>query len=256
MRTLLPVLFAVFLSTQVFAQRRSELIEEVSNLNGQIDSLETELVTTQRELKTAQTKATTIEQQNDQLKRTNQDLLDNLNKFIAASTQKSSHITQTLEALQKREAQLKGINESFSAHDSISYQVLTDLKSTLGENAQIGVENGAVLVILNNSTTFANTNNKIALSNSGSDFMNKLAATIARHDTLAVTVESNGNSSWSGVANKAAVIADYLVNTGGIEAGRIEAVGKAADADVTYIKLHPRFDKYYLWLREEIKNGR
>lgn len=256
MRTLLPAFIALLLTTQVFAQRRSELIEQVSNLNGQIDSLETELTTAQRNLRTAETKAATIERQNDQLKETNQDLLANLNKFIEASTQKTSHISQTLETLQKREAQLKGIRSSFSAHDSISYMVLTDLKSTLGESAQIGVENGAVLVILNNSTTFVNSNNKVALSNSGADFINRMAATIAKHDTLAVTIESNGNKSWSNVANKAAVIADQLVNEGGIDAGRIEAVGKAADADVTYIKLHPKFDHYYLWLREEIKNGR
>ena len=256
MRTFFPVLIALLMTTQIFAQRRSELIEQMSGLNGQIDSLETELVTTQRELRTAETKVVTIEQQNEQLKQTNQDLLNNLNKFIQASTEKTSHISQTLETLKKREAQLKEITDSFRVHDSISYQVLTDLKSTLGESAQIGVENGAVLVILNNSTTFANTNNRIALSNSGADFINRLAASIARHDTLAITVESNGNASWSGVANKAAVIADHLVNNSGINAERIEAVGKAADADVTYIKLHPRFDKYYLWLREEMKNGR
>lgn len=256
MRTLLPALIAILLTTQVFAQRRSELIEEVSSLNTQVDSLETELITAQRDLKTAQTKVTTIESQNDQLKQTNQDLLTNLNKFIQASTQKTSYITETLESLQKSEAQLKNINDSFSAHDSISYVVLTDLKRTLGESAQIGVENGAVLVIVNNTTTFGNSDNKIALSNGGKDFMKRLSETIAKHDTLAVTIESNGNKSWSNVAMKAAVIANHLVSEGGIEASRIEAVGKAADADVTYIKLHPKFDHYYLWLRELIKNNR
>ncbi|THD67558.1 hypothetical protein E7Z59_07810 [Robertkochia marina] len=256
MRTLLPAFIALLLTTQVFAQRRSELIEQVSSLNSKNDSLQSELITTQRALKTAETKVTTIESQNEQLKQTNQDLLTNLNKFIQASTEKTSYIGETLESMQKTEAQLKAMTDSFSAHDSISYMVLTDLKRTLGENAQIGVENGAVLVILNNTTTFGSSNNKIELSAGGKDFINRLSETIAKHDTLAVTIESLGNKSWSNVANKAAVIADHLVNEGQIEAGRIDAVGKAAEADVTYIKLHPKFDKYYLWLRELVKNGR
>lgn len=256
MRTILPALFAILLTTQVFAQRRSELIEQVNVLNGTIDSLETELVTSQRELRTAETKATTIAEQNEQLKQTNQGLLENLNKFIMASTEKTSNISRTLETLQKREAQLKEITDSFSSHDSLSYLVLTDLKRTLGEDAQIGVENGAIVIILNNTTTFSTSGNQLNLNDSSKDFMNRLSATMNKYDTLAVTVESISNKSWANASNKAAVIADHLINESSVNSGRIEAIGKMAEADVTYIKMHPKFDHYYLWLREEIKKGR
>lgn len=256
MRKILPLLLAILFSSQAFSQRRSELIEEVNLLNGTIDSLETELVTTQRELKTAETKATTIAEQNEQLKQTNQGLLENLNKFILASTEKTSNISRTLETLQKREAQLKEISDSFGAHDSISYMVLTDMKRTLGENAQIGVEHGAIVVILNNTTTFTTGGNQLGLSAGGKDLVNRLSATINKYDTLAVTVESISNKSWSNASNKAAVIADALIAEGAVAPKRVEATGIMAEADVTYIKLHPRFDHYYLWLREQIKNGR
>lgn len=256
MRIFLPALLAILFTTQAFSQRRSELIETVNMLNGTVDSLETELVTTQRELRTAETKANTIAEQNEQLKQTNEGLLENLNKFIMASTEKTSNISRTLETLQKREAQLKQINDSFSTHDSISYLVLTDLKRTLGEDAQIGVEGGAVMIILNNTTSFTTASNQLGMSDNAKDFMNRLAATINKYDTLAVTVESISNKSWANAANKAAVVADHLINVNTVGPDRIEAIGKMAEADVTYIKLHPRFDHYYLWLREEIKKGR
>ena len=77
--------------------------------------------------------------------------LANMNKFLEASNQQSSTIGKTLEALQQREAQIKGIRDVFSAQDSIAILVITDLKRTLGENAQIGMSKGAITIQMEQS---------------------------------------------------------------------------------------------------------
>src|SRR5690606_8725217 len=92
---------------------------------------------------------------------------ENLNTMISTSNERSSNIGKTLEALKLKEAQIKFINDSFSANDSIALLVLTDLKNTLGEDARIAVENGSVSVLIDNSFLFGSKANNATVEEIG-----------------------------------------------------------------------------------------
>src|SRR5690606_2830970 len=154
MRTFLPTLILILITSGVFAPKKSDLIEQANELSSVLRTTKTNLGETQRALYIAESKAQNLEEQMQQLKTTNDALLENLNTMLSTSNESSSNIGKTLEALELKEAQIKFINDAFSTSDSIALLVLTDLKKTLGEDARIAVENGSVSVLIDNSFLF------------------------------------------------------------------------------------------------------
>lgn len=251
MKKYLFTLLTLSLFGGVSAQKKSDLIAEVARLRAEKDSIQSVLNQTERSLSTAETKVASLETQATQLKETNQSLMNNLNNFITSSSERTSNIGRTLEALQAKESQLKAINNVFSSNDSIAFMVLTDYKKTLGENAQLGVENGAITVRMNNSFLFAS--DKADLSAQAKDFIGKIATVLSKHPGMQVTVVSTGVDKLDYIATKAAVVADLLETQHNINPERLRAVGRSGLADATEIKLHPAFDKFYLWTRDQVK---
>lgn len=253
MKTLLPAFLMIMLTATVSGQRRSDLLAEIDTLNARLGKSQEELYTVQRQLRSAETKATQMEEQVDQLKETNEGLLKNLNNFIEASAQKTSNIGKTIDALNRREAQLKKINDQFSAHDSLAFLVLTDLKRSLGENAKIGMENGAVMIKLDNSTTFKGDN--AVINAPAKDYIGKIAAVARKYPDLAVTIESMGLDKLEYLAKRSAAVSDLMETSFEINPERLQAQAKSGLTDGTFIKLHPKFTTFYLWMREQMKNN-
>src|SRR5690554_3608460 len=186
MRTLttsLLLVFAFSMST-TFAQSKKELREQVSALNNKLKVLEQ----TQADLGQAERKVSSLEIQLEQLQTTNDGLMANMNKFLEASNQQSSTIGKTLEALQQREAQIKGIRDNFSAHDSVAILVITDLKRTLGESAQIGVSKGAITIQIEQSYLYGDKDKNTKIVDTAKDFLSKLAVVANKYNQLAVSV--------------------------------------------------------------------
>lgn len=254
MKIFLPTVLALLLAGNVCAQSRKELKDQVDDLSSKLNTTEATLSETERKLNTAERKLTNAETQLTQLESTNRELLSNMNKFLSASTQQSNSMNKTLEALQQKEGQLKELRDSFSANDSIALLVLTDLKKTLGEDAQIGVESGAITIKMDNTSLFGAKAESTKIETASKDFIGRVATVARRYEQLQLSITSSG-STWNINAERASVIAELLETDFSIVSNRISAITQSGSANATYIRLHPKFDAFYLKVREDLKKS-
>lgn len=256
MRTFLPTLILILITFNSFAQKKSELIEQVNELSTELRTTKTTLGETQRNLNIAEAKAKSMEEQLNEVKTINESLLENLNTMITTSTERSSNIGKTLEALQLKEEQIKFINDAYSANDSIALLVLTDLKNTLGEDARISVENSAVSVLIDNSFLFGSKANNNSVGAPGKDFLGKIAASIKKYPMLAISIESTVTDNWELSTNRASAVAETLQNSYQVAPERLLALGKSGSSEAIYIHFSPKLHSFYFNVREKLKKGK
>ncbi|QLE02760.1 hypothetical protein HX109_14750 [Galbibacter sp. BG1] len=252
MRTLTAtlILLAICIASPLTAQSKKELKEQVSTLNDRLKDCKK----TEGELTVAQNKVASLNAQVDQLEETNKGLLNNMNKFLSTSTQQSNSISRTLEALRKKENQIKGIRDNFSSQDSIAFLVLSDFKRTLGENAQIGVEKGSIIVKMDNPYLFGGKEGNSVVEESAKDFLSRIAATAKKYNTLKISVETGGGD-WGINALRASSVAKLFQEEYEVNGSRIKVTTKGNGQDYTLVHLHPGFNDFYLEIREEFKNS-
>ncbi|MBU2996411.1 hypothetical protein KO500_08190 [Cellulophaga baltica] len=250
----LIILVAFSLSvTAVHAQKKSELIEEIGILKVKISALDDELAVSKKNERVSKTEAESYKAQADELLETNQSLMKNINSFTKASIEKSDNIGKTLETLRSKEAQLKKISDAFSTHDSIALLVLTDFKKSLGENANISVASGAVIVSLNETVrTGIATNEESAIA-----YLGKIATVINMHTNSEISVETLTNTGEFDVAlTQAATVAGILQKQFTVDASRISVNAKDGGfSEGLTIKVMPKFDSFYFALREQMKEA-
>ena len=254
--TLTLLLLLIFVDSSIQAQNKKELIEQVNTLNSELSSIKAELLESQKNEKISQARADSFESQLQGLQENNATLLQNLNNFTTQSNDKLDNLGNVMESLRKKEAELKFINDAFTSNDSISLLVLTNLKQTLGENANIKVEKGAVAVIMDHSTLFGTNSGNTKIEGGSTELLNKLAGVIKSNPDMAVTLEfhTDDTNSWENVYAEASSVATALGNTAEIKPERIKVSRKSEMANNLHIRLHPNFNTFYINVRENMKN--
>jgi outer membrane protein OmpA-like peptidoglycan-associated protein len=254
--TLTLLLLLIFIGSSIQAQNKKELIEQVNTLNSELSSIKAELLESQKNEKISQARADSFESQLQGLQENNATLLQNLNNFTTQSNDKLDNLGNVMESLRKKEAELKFINDAFTSNDSISLLVLTNLKQTLGENANIKVEKGAVVVIMDHTTLFGANAGNTKIEGGSTELLNKLAGVIKSNPDMAVTLEfhTDDTKSWENVYAEASSVATALGNTAEIKPERIKVSRKSEMANNLHIRLHPNFNTFYINVRENMKN--
>ena len=254
-RITLLLLFLVLTGTTLQAQNKKELIAQVNSLNAELQSTKAELTESKKNEKISAARADSFESQLKGLEENNATLLQNLNNFTAQSNNKLDNLSSVMESLRKKEAELKFINDALTSNDSISLLVLTKLKQTLGENANIKVERGSVVVIMDQTTLFGANSNNTELQAGATESLNKIAGIIKANPDMAVTLEfhTDDASSWEIIYGQAASVTPIIGNTPDVKAERIMVSRKTDLANSLYIMLHPDFNLFYLNLRQNMK---
>ncbi len=253
-KIIVPVILLLMATSFVQAQKKSDLLKEIDDLNAKLISTQSDLSESQKNEKVSEAKAASFEEQMLSVQKTNASLLNNLNNFTAASTEKSENISRTLTSLKQKEAQLGTIKDILSANDSITLLVLTDFKRVLGENAQITVESGAVSVVLTNTFLFGAGNKTEIVGKEAKDFLGKIASVVNRHSTMNVNIESQGPEVWELPAKRVASIAQILQKDYDVPQDNLIPVGKPGTATSTYIRVYPKFNEFYLNIWNNMKN--
>jgi len=255
-RITISFLFLLLLGSTLQAQNKKELIAQVNSLNAELESTKTELLESKKNEKISQARADSFESQLKGLEENNATLLENLNSFTGQANQRLDKLSGVMEALRKKEEELKFINDALTSNDSITILVLTNFKQTLGENANIKVESGAVSVIMDNSTLFGANPNSVKLEAGASDMLNKIAGVIKANPDMSVTLEfhTDDANSWEILFSKAASVTAIIGNIANVKAERIVVTRKTDMAESLYIRLHPNFNLFYLKLRQNMKN--
>ncbi len=253
-RILLSLSFVLILSASVNAQKKSELIAEISTLKSQLDSVSNEVATAQRNEKASLAKAESFEAQALELRDANKTLMKNLNSFSQLSSQNSTNMNKAMESLNVKERQLKAINDAIASNDSTALVVLTNAKQTLGENAKIGVSNGMVVISSGLASLFgSDTGSTIAVE--AEPWVQKIGQILVANPNMAVTIEGlsmTGNLDLP--AQQASAISSALQRLE-IAPERITAVGKDGNLkEGVLIRIHPKFDEFYKMVKENMKN--
>lgn len=251
---LLPLCLLVFTVFTVQAQRKSDLIAEIDDLRTQLDSLSTELLESKKSERVAVAKAESFESQVTELQDANNTLMKNLNSFAEVSNKNSSIVNSAMASLEAKEKQLKGIKDAIATNDSTTIVVLTNAKQTMGENAKIGVSNGAVVISSDLNSLFGSDTGDKLTSNAVA-WVEKVANILKANPKTAVTVEGLSMTGDLNIpAQQALSVANKLKELG-VEAERIVSLGRDGNLkEGVQVSIHPSYSDFYLMVREEMKN--
>ncbi len=253
MKKLLSLCIVALLTINVIsAQSKKELQAEVERLNTQIGEKENEILEARKTERVSIAKATEFEAQVTELQQANATLLNNLKIFTESSQQRSESIGQTLASLRDKEAKLKVINDEFSKNDSIALLIITGFKQTLGENARVGIQEGAIIVELNKTMLFGNGSSASNVSEDGQVFLGKIANVLrANPETEAVVVSQLDSIVDPQTVYSRSISILGQMNT--VAKDRVYVSFKSGSGENYQIKIHPRLNRFYLKVRETVK---
>ncbi|MEJ2584484.1 MAG: hypothetical protein P8Z38_05390 [Robiginitalea sp.] len=250
------ILFGLLILPQgLFGQRKSELLDRIDSLQTVIRQLQTDVSEAQAREKASLAKAESYEVQVTELKNANATLLKNLGSFADVSNKKSDALTNALASLNAKEQQLKAIVETLGSNDSTIIVLLNDAKRTLGENARLKVAAGS-LVISGGLTELFGSDTGQEVTEEGKTKLERIAALIAAHPDLSVTVDGlSMTGDMTLAARQAVAVMNVLQSDFSVPESRMRA--RARDGNFSEgvdILLHPDYRKFYSLVKEELKN--
>jgi outer membrane protein OmpA-like peptidoglycan-associated protein len=245
----------VFTTVTLQAQRKSELIAEIENLKSEKDSLRSVIRVAQKNESVAQARAASFESQVAELQEANRNLMANMSNFTTVSTKNSEIATSAMASLEAKENQLKSIKNAIASNDSTIIVVLTNAKQTLGENAKIGVSEGAVVVSTDLATLYGS-DSGTELTPEAETWAEKIADLLKANPTTAVDIEGLSMTGDLNLpAQQAMALSTVLQNKFAIDSERIVTLGRDGNLkEGVQIRIHPKFNDFYLMVREELKN--
>ncbi len=254
----------------IHAQKKKDLIDEVNKLRQELKTTKEELNDSRKKEKATQTQVATIEAQVKDLKETNASLLNNMSSFTELSNQKAKNLETSLKSLQEKDKQIKTINDAISKNDSVKLATLTVFKNALGGEGNIGVKNGAVLIVLSNTTIFGDNDKSYTVQDKAKGILGKIATALKAKPNLKITVEGNSNAlnfkdksiadNWDLSAKQAASIVRILQKDFEVDPKRVEVLAKSEYGSdsietSTRIIIDPKFDEFYGLVKEQMKNA-
>ncbi len=233
------------------------MLSEINQLKMERDSLKSTLVTAQKNERVSTAKAESFEAHVAELQDANATLMKNLNTFAEISSKNSDNVNKAMASVQEKEKQLKSIRDAISQNDSTAVIVLTQAKQTLGENARISVLNGEVVLSESLATMFGK-DNGTAVTATSEGFLGQVAGILNANPKMMVTVEGLSMTGDLDLpAKQAASVASVLHKKFGIDPTRISSLGKDGNLkEGVLIRMHPKYDQFYLMVRENMKGNK
>lgn len=238
-------------------QKKSDLLAEINQLKTERDSLKSLVTTAQKNEKVSTARADSFESQVTELQDANATLMKNLNTFAEISSKNSDNVNKAMASLQDKEKQLKDIRDAISQNDSTSVIVLTNAKQTLGENAKIAVINGEVVISETLPTMFGS-DASVNVAASAEAFLGQIASILKANPRMVATVEGlSMTGELDLAANQAASITSVLQKKFGVDPSRMASLGKDGNLkEGVLIRIHAKYDQFYLMVRENMKSNK
>lgn len=251
----LSLLLTILVTSFSQAQRKSDLIAEITVLKSQLDSVKAEVSDARKNEKISLTEAESYKSQVTELQAANQTLMKNLNSFAEVSNKNTNIVNTAMATIESKEAQLKNVKDAIASNDSTALVVLTNAKQTLGENAKIGVSNGAVIISYGLATIFGSDTGTTVTPESEA-WVVKIAEVLKANPTTSLTVEGlSMTGDLNTPALQAMAVKTLLQNKYEIAAERISSIGRDGNLkEGVLFKIHPNYDEFYSMVKEEMKN--
>lgn len=254
MKKKLPIILFLVLTATAFAQRKSDLIAEIDDLKSKISEVEQELAKAKREISSSTAKAEALEAENAGLRDANATLLGNLSNFSELSKQSSDNVDRAMAALARKEKQLSGINNMISANDSTAIVSLTRIKQTLGENANVSVAEGTVIISSSLDNLFGSDTSS-ELTETGKAWLANVAKVILANPNFKTEVEGlNITGEFGPTFDQVASVSKELVGNLAVPSGSIMISARDGNfKEGINIKLQPDYKGFYARAKESAK---
>lgn len=256
-KTLLYALTLLLSCSMLYAQKKKDLLLEIDDLKSKLTTTEGELAASKKSEAASLASYEAVQAQITELREANAALLKNLNSFAEVSNKNSENVAKTLKTLEEKEKQLKTVNDAIARNDSTAVVVLTNAKQTLGENAKLAVSKGAVIVSLDQTFLFGEEAGSQTLTPEAIAWLEKIAAVMTANPAMVATIEGLSITGELDIAaQNATSVGNTLQKEYSVTADRISSMGKDGGfKEGVNIKIHPKFDQFYLMVREHMKNG-
>ena len=269
MRSIVFVMtFCLATASTVTAQKKKDLLEEISKLKQELRSSQSDLSAAKKKVSTSEAKVKRMETQVEDLKKTNTSLLTNMSSFTELSNKKASNLQKSQEIIKEKDRQLNTINDALTKNDSINLAVYSKLKNALGGD-YLKISKGTIFLALPNDMLFGDSDKSITVKSEVKGTLAKLAQTLTTDPELKLIVEGNSNAlkfdgqvakgNWDLSSRQAAAVARILQTEYEIDPKRMTVVGMgengtSAIETQTRIIIDPQFAEFYAMVKDNMKN--
>jgi len=250
---LFPIAVLTF-TISLQAQRKSELFAQIETLKSEKDTLTQALAQAKRSISASEAKAETFEMENTSLRDANATLLKNLTSFSELSKKNTENVNKTPLALQQKEQQLSGINQTISSNDSTAIVMRGRVQQTLGDKGNADFSDGAI-VMGNSLNTLFGDDTSTTLTEKGAEWLETLSGIITTYrDRQVEVVGLNITGEFGPTFDKAHVIIKSLSETYSISAERLSlSVQDGNFKEGILVKMVPDYKKFYDMVKDSVK---
>ena len=224
-------------------------------------------------------KAEGLQNRLDDLKSSNQQLINSSKDLTMLTTKGADNLEKSLESLKERDLKISRLQDALTKKDSVTLALVSSLKKEVGMNdqdIQINVEKGVVFISLSDKVLFQS--GSYNLSTRANEILGKVATVINGKPNFEALVEGHTDNvpysgggilidNWDLSAKRSTAVVRQLVNLGAnpaqlIAAGRGEFVPLVPNTSVenkstnrrTKIYILPKIDQFYAMIETEMKN--
>ncbi len=164
----------------------SDCEKKATDLTAELQNRNTELAAKTKQLKD-------LQEQNDYLKRTNNNLLDRLSDLSVVSKSGAESIKKSLEALNEQNKYIQNLNSSIQRKDSINLALVMNLKRSLADvnddDVTVEVKKGVVYISISDKMLFQS--GSAVINTKAEAVLAKVAKVVNDHKELDILVEGH-----------------------------------------------------------------
>ncbi|MEO8234091.1 MAG: OmpA family protein [Flavobacterium sp.] len=220
-----------------------------------------------------------LKDQNDNLKKNNSDLINNMGNMTTLSTKGAQNIEKALETIKEKDLKISRMQDALTKKDSVTLALVTSLKSSVGisdPDIEINVEKGVVFISIADKLMFKS--GSYIVSDRAKEILGKVAKVVNDKPTFECMVEGHtdnvpftGNAilldNWDLSVKRSTAIIRVLTKEHNVNpkqliaAGRGEYIPLVENNSVenrsinrrTRIVVLPKIDEFYDMIEKEMK---
>lgn len=221
-----------------------------------------------------------LAQQNDFLKKNNNDLINNMGNMTTLTQQGAANIEKALETIKEKDLKISRLQDALTKKDSVTLALVTSIKSSVGvsdPDIEVNVEKGVVFISIADKLLFKS--GSYVVTDRAKEVLAKVAKIINDKPTFECMVEGHtDNVPFTGNAvlidnqdlsvKRATAITRVLTRDLNVNPKQIIAAGRGEFIPLventtvenrsknrrTRIVILPKIDEFYEMIEKEMKN--
>lgn len=251
-------------------------IAELEAKNKEVQDL---LNTATVQLNMCENEKKTLQNQLDFLKRTNTDLLNNMNNLTSLSAKGAENLEKSLESMREKDMKITRLQDALTKKDSMTFALVSTLKRSVGiddPDISINVEKGVVIISITDKLLFRSGSYEVTAR--AREVLGKVAKVLNDRPEFEALVEGHTDNvpyrngvlldNWDLSVKRATSVVRILTGEHKVNPAQLIAAGRGEFIPVvnnntsenratnrrTRIMILPKIDQFYDMLEKEMKN--